>query len=202
MYSRDCKEIEDIGLATPQGMEKIVRFTLCTIQASLSGVKLQLEDINKVDLDSRFLWGQKAKGLGYFRNNREFIWGKVSKLREENKANDLDAITEALLIFMKVPNLGLVKAAFVCQMLGFDVACLDSHNLARLGMKPSMVAVPSKLGKESKIKRIHTYVKLTQEKGSEYWWNSWCEFVAGNRGNKDLDNGDLVSRFHVHCVKM
>jgi hypothetical protein len=35
---------------------------------------------------------------------------------------------------------------------------------------------------------------------AEYWWNSWCRYVAGNRANRALDTGDVVSRFHVECV--
>ena len=41
---------------------------------------------------------------------------------------------------------------------------------------------------------------MTQIEGSEYWWNTWCEYVAGNRANKLLNNGDIVSYFHVECV--
>jgi hypothetical protein len=41
---------------------------------------------------------------------------------------------------------------------------------------------------------------MTQIQGSAFWWNSWCDYVAGNRANKALDNGDIVSRYHVECV--
>ena len=35
---------------------------------------------------------------------------------------------------------------------------------------------------------------------AEYWWNTWCEYVAGNRANRALNTGDVVSRYHVECI--
>ena len=93
----------------------------------------------------------------------------------------------------------MVKAAFVAQMFGFNVACIDSHNLKRLGLSANAV----KLGKvkpATRCAKIADYVKMTQIQGSAFWWNSWCDYVAGNRANKALDNGDIVSRYHVECV--
>ena len=50
-------------------------------------------------------------------------------------------------------------------------------------------------------KKIADYVALTQRTGgSEYWWNTWCDYVAGNRANKSLSTGDEVSMFHVVAV--
>jgi len=41
---------------------------------------------------------------------------------------------------------------------------------------------------------------MCQEDGTKYWWDSWCDYVAGNRANRLLDTGDVVSKFHVDCV--
>ena len=81
------------------------------------------------------------------------------------------------------------------------MACIDSHNLKRLGMSENQV----KLGKvkpETRRKKITEYVAMTQQEGTEYWWNTWCEYVAGNKANRQLDNGDIVSRYHVECVDL
>jgi hypothetical protein len=102
---------------------------------------------------------------------------------------------------MDVPNLGMVKAAFLAQCLGFNVACIDSHNIKRLGISPNLVKSPPAAMKPATVrKKVEQYVELTQIEGSEYWWNSWCEYVAGNRANRALDTGDVVSRYHVECV--
>jgi hypothetical protein len=103
---------------------------------------------------------------------------------------------------MKVPNLGMVKAAFVCQMLGMNVACLDSHNIKRLGLTPSAVKVDAKLKPEKKRAKVLAYIELCQKEGTEYWWNTWCNHVAGNSANRRLNSGDLVSAYHVEAVTM
>ena len=183
MWKRDCIAIAEHAAASADGFIDVVEFTLCTIQAGLSTVKAQRLDIKDNGLQSKFLWG------------------KLMALRERG-SDDVDAIADGILLLMRVPNLGMVKAAFVMQMLGFNVACIDSHNLVRLGLPASAVKVGDKLKTESKYKKVKEYVVMTQQKGSEYWWNSWCDYVAGNRANKLLDTGDVVSRYHVECVIM
>lgn len=201
MYTRDCNAIADHAAKSPEGLIDVIEFTLCTIQAGLSTVKDQRLDIAANGLDSRFLWGKKADGLDYAIQNVGFLWPKLMALKECG-LDDVDAITDGILLLMRVPNLGMVKAAFVMQMLGFNVACIDSHNLTRLGMSPNAVKVGAKLKTETKYKKVRDYVIMTQKEGSQFWWDSWCDYVAGNRANKLLDTGDVVSRFHVECVIM
>ena len=43
---------------------------------------------------------------------------------------------------MQVPGLGIAKAAFVLQCLGVETACLDTHNLQRLGLEGDCLQVP------------------------------------------------------------
>jgi len=199
MYNRDCSAIADHGARSPNGLVDITRFTLTTIQAGLSTCMLQADDIAANGLASKFLWGKKADGLAYTIENKEYLWGKLMAIKERG-TGDVAAIADGIMLLMKVPNLGMVKASFVMQMLGFDVACIDSHNLTRLGMSPNAVKVGAKLKTETKYKKVCEYIVMTQTKGTEYWWNSWCEYVAGNRANRLLDTGDVVSKFHVDCV--
>ena len=196
MYQRDCKEIEHHALASPDGLVDVIEFTLCSIQAGLSTIKLQRKDIAKEGEASRFLWGNKRAGWKYTNKNKARLWGQLVLLREKNE------VVEAILLLAAVPNLGLVKAAFVAQMMGFNVACIDSHNLKRIGKTQAFVSLPKGLKPETKRKKVKAYVEYCQRKGSEYWWNSWCDYVAGNKANRDLDTGDLVSRYHVQAVKM
>lgn len=200
-YERDVSEIMAIS-DREQSVQRQVAFVLCTIQAGLSTVKGQMKDININGLQSKFLWGEKANGLAYVREHDAFLYGKVKYLQEKHGLDSVEGAVECIELFLKVPNLGMVKAAFVAQCLGFNVACIDSHNLKRLGMKPTQVKLGAKLKPETRKKKIREYVELTQEKGSAFWWNSWCDYVAGNRANKALSNGDIVSRFHVECIEV
>jgi len=201
MYRRDCKEIEEYALSSPAGLVDVIEFTLCSIQAGLSTIKLQRKDIAKVGFPSRFLWGKKREGLQYAMKHRERLWSKLVALRETSY-DEVETVCDAVDLLETVPNLGLAKASFVAQMLGFNVACLDSHNLKRAGKTSAFTSLPKTLKPKTRRKKIVRYVTFCQERGSEYWWNTWCEYVAGNKANRDLDTGDLVSRYHVQAVKM
>ena len=199
MFTRDGAAIAAHGLASPDGLVDVVEFVLCTIQAGLSTVKAQRVDIAENGLQSRFLWGKKADGLEYTRTNKKRLWAQVVAIVEDGRET-VDQCADAIQLFMKVPNLGMVKAAFVAQCLGFNVACIDSHNLKRLGMKPGAVKISPKLKPATARTKIAEYVQMTQVEGSEYWWNSWCEYVAGNTANRSLATGDEVSRYHTEAV--
>jgi hypothetical protein len=52
-----------------------------------------------------------------------------------------------------------------------------------------------------KLKKIADYVQLTIDTGgSQYWWDTWCAYVAGNRANKALDTAQKVSKYHVTAI--
>ena len=198
MYRKHVNQIIDICEAK-QSVLPVVTFTLCTIQAGLSTCLDQITDVNKHGASSRFMWGQKGKGYTYTQAHDAYLWGKVNHIKETLGTRSQAAAVAAIELFLPIPNLGMVKAAFVAQQLGFNVACIDSHNLVRLGLEAKHV----KLGKvkpETARRKVQAYVAMTQEKGSAYWWNSWCKYVAGNKANRKLDTGAAVSAYHVTCV--
>lgn len=200
MYKRDVKAIIEICEAK-QSVLPAGTFVLTTIQSALFQCKNQIKDTNVNGANSKYMWGKKGDGYDYLRKHDAFLWGKVNHIKQSMGTDSVEACVAAIELFLPVPNLGMVKAAFVAQCLGFNVACIDSHNLKRLGMNENQV----KLGKvkpETRHKKITAYVEMTQEQGSEYWWNSWCDYVAGNQANRQLDTGDVVSRYHVECVDL
>ena len=134
MYRKHVNQIIDICEAK-QSVLPVVTFTLCTIQAGLSTCLDQIIDVNKHGTKSRFMWGQKGKGYAYTKSHDAYLWGKVNHIKETLGTRSQDAAVAAIELFLPIPNLGMVKAAFVAQQLGFNVACIDSHNLVRLGLE-------------------------------------------------------------------
>jgi len=195
MYQRDCKKIAKFALKNPDNLARVTTFVLTTIQAGLATTHNQMLDIDKVGADSKYLWGNKRDGYLYMQEHKRVIFAAI---KEAVKTGDAVAAIDVL---TNVPNLGVVKAAFVAQMCGLDVACIDSHNCDRLGLSRSALKFPKGVKPETKRKKIADYVQFTRDTGgAEYWWNSWCEYVAGNRANKMLATGDMVSKFHVTAV--
>ena len=199
MYDRDMPIIAAYAESKPEGLLSVITFVLCTIQAGLSTVKAQMDDVKVNGEASMYLWGKKSDGYVYASDHIEFLWSKLFHLRDKS-IEDPEVIAEAIELLMAVPNLGMVKAAFVCQCVGFNVACIDSHNLKRLGLPPSAVKVSAKLSKEKKREKILNYIALCQQEGARYWWDTWCVHVAGNQANRRLKTGEAVSAYHSECV--
>lgn len=198
MFNRDATAIATHAIASPAGLLDVVVFTLCTIQQPLQQVAMQRADIAKVGAASRFLFGFKRAGFEYASEHQGFMWRVALDIlaRPDNADRKADLIQH----FMQVPGLGMVKAAFVVQMLGGGTACLDTHNLKALGMTESAVKVSAKLKPETARAKVLAYVKLCDDTGgSEFWWDKWCNFVAGRRGSP-LKTGDAVSAYHVDAV--
>ena len=202
MYQRDVNEIKGfVRWRGPDAMVNTGLFVLLTIQAGLSTVRGSMVKVERDGYDADCLWGKKAEGYEYLVDNAEYLYGKLYHIADTKGYESVDACADVIQLFMAVPNLGMVKAAFLAQCLGFNVACIDSHNIKRLGISPNLVKSPPSGMKPATVrKKVEQYVELTQVEGSEYWWNTWCEYVAGNRANRALDTGDVVSRFHVECV--
>lgn len=206
MYARDCAAIAAHAAASPAGLCDVLEFTLCTIQMGLSTVKQQRRDIADNGASSAFLFGSKRDGWLYMQQHAVTLWGEAMSIRERG-LDDASAIADAVQLFMQIPGLGLVKASFVAQMLGFNVACLDTHNLARHGIGSNRVKISAKLSAELKRKRVLDYIQLCHDlagagRCADFWWNSWCDYVAGNKANKLLDTGDVVSKYHYDAVTM
>ena len=201
MYNTHAMIISEHALKTQKGLLDVITFTFSTIQQALSTSPMQLDDIALNGLESKYLFGSKKAGLKYAQENIGQLFWDVQELKKKSLTN-VDTITEAVRLFYEIPGLNTVKASFICQMLGFDVACLDSHNLNRLGMAQKDVTIPKSLKNEKlRMKKIKAYVALTQKQGTVYWWNSWCDYVAEKGGaNKLLPTGEDVSAFHVGCV--
>ena len=195
MFKDDNKKIARFALKSPDNMVRVGTFVLTTIQAGLATTQAQMHDIDEHGASSKYLWGNKRDGFLYLQEHKQVIFAAI---KAAVKANDPIGAIDVL---TNVPNLGIVKAAFVAQLVGLDVACIDSHNCDRLGLSRSALKFSKKVKPELKRKKIADYVKFTQDTGgSEYWWNTWCEYVAGNRANKRLDTAEKVSRYHVDAV--
>jgi len=194
MYDRDMPVMAKHGWSSPDGLVDIVAFVLCTIQQPLQSVGNQLSDVRKRGANSKYLFSAKRNGYQFILDNKFSIYVGLLDCKQN------DDVVGAVELLTTVPSLGMVKASFVAQCLGFDVACLDSHNLTRLGWAASATKLDKKTKPELRRKKIQKYVEFCQIKGAEYWWDTWCDYVAGNSANKKLPTGDAVSAYHVQAL--
>lgn len=199
MYREHCVgQIAPHALANPDNLVECIAFVLSTIQTPLARVGQCMDDIRANGEAAASLWGSKRTGYAYARKHRKSMHAAlVAAKRHGDEEFAVDVLS-------LVPGLGMVKAAFAAQLLGFEASCLDSHNLRRLGMSETALKFPKTCSDETRKRKIADYCKLCrQHGGAEYWWNSWCEFVAAKGGqNKALDTADKVSAYHSACFNL
>jgi hypothetical protein len=195
MYDRDMPLMKAHALASPSGLVDVVAFVLCTIQQPLQSVGRQMADIRANGASSKYLFGSKRGGYEYAVAHADVLHAAIVKAVEVR-----DTIG-AIDVLSNIPGLGIVKASFVAQIVGLEVACLDGHNLKRLGLAEATFKLSKTVKPDTKRKKIAHYVKACAETGgARFWWNSWCEYVAGNKANRSLTDGDMVSAYHVACL--
>ena len=195
MYDRDMPLMRAHALASPKGLTDVVAFVLCTIRQPLQSVRQQMTDIRANGAESKYLFGAKRAGYEYTVEHAAVLHAAVVKAVEVN-----DTIG-AVDVLSNVPGLGIVKASFVAQICGLEVACLDSHNLVRLGLPETAFKLAKTVLPVTKRKKIAAYVAACGSTGgARYWWDTWCDYVAGNKANRSLTSGDAVSAYHVHCL--
>jgi hypothetical protein len=201
MYQRDCTMIAQYALASPQGLYDVIEFTLCTINMPISRVHLQRQSIKEEGTQSKWVSATKANGINYAKMNQAYLHKQILHIRDKCGLDTIDGSQYAIDLFIKIPSIGMVKAGFIAQMCGFNVACLDRHNVRALGMSETALNLNKKVSDELRLKKIREYVKLCRRRGSEYWWDTWCNYVADRGGmNKSLPTGDAVSRYHVTAI--
>lgn len=199
-YIRDVELITNHALRSDAGMVDLIEFVFATIQQPLSMVPQIRESIGIHGVDSPFLFSYKRQGLQYAIEYAGELRQTIIELIDLYGVDSVDASALAVDTFFQIPGLGVVKAGFVAQCLGFNVGCIDSHNLVRLGIKPSAVEVRKRLLRNTQLRKIHAYVELCQSIGTAKLWDDWCAYVAGRKFNTQFTSGDEVSAFHVSCI--
>lgn len=202
MYKRDCVKISKYAEEGSGNFYDVLEFVLCTINMPLSRVIPQRLSIRQEGLDSKWLSKVKASGVYYGQTHKDELYDITFNIKSKYGVG-LAGSYRAVNHLTQIPSIGLVKAGFIAQMCGFNVACLDRHNVREFDLDQKVLSLSKGIKPELRLKKCKTYTRLCQKKGSEYWWDFWCNHVAERGGvNKTLDTGDKVSRYHVDAIEM
>ena len=186
MYQRDVGILKEYG-KTREGFNAIATFAILSANQPFVAMKAQMDGVRMNGDLSVYLYGAKRLGWRFLHMN-----SYPSDTKNWNLGDKLFDIS-------RIPALGLVKAAFVAQMLGENIGCLDTHNLAKCGLEYSEVRLRKDLSANNQLARIDKYIHCVHSYGNaEWWWDQWCEEMA--KPGTSLDTADKVSAFHVTAV--
>jgi len=158
MYKRDNKKIAQFILKNPDNTVIGIGFVIGTIQNALYKMRPFMDGLAHDGADSIHM-SMKRKGYLYAIEHKHVLHEALkAAVKHNDPVGAIDVLTN-------VPMLGIVKAAFVAQLVGLDVACLDSHNLNRLGLKETAFKLNKNVTRETKLSKIKKYVSYTQETG-------------------------------------
>lgn len=143
-------------------------FALLSIRQPIRNVPAQMADVDERGDGSDYLFGFKRAAYAYIMD-----YGDQLRCDVMNAATNV-----ARMEFMcQVPGLGLVKAGFVLQLMGYDVACLDSRNVKREGRNPRAFRTDGKKTGPAFVRKLIRYL-VEVEGHAETYWDAWCRDVA------------------------
>jgi hypothetical protein len=190
-FQMHCVPLSEAARQSDSVTLDVFTLVLLSIQQPWYGMPRQFADVRAKGDESVYLFGHKRAGYQY-------VSAHVAELRDAAKrAHDTGDLDSLILRYLDVPSLGLAKASFAAQMTMADGACLDVHNLRRLGLGPSAMRLSKKLKPDSIARKVQEYNEAWRKVGdSAHWWDSWCDALVFNSYNK-FENGFEVSAMHT-----
>lgn len=173
-----------------------VMFAICSIRQPTIAVPDQLGILFDGAEGENPLFGHKFDAWAYIsdQSNAARIWARLGTLWRDRDAWKTNAAEEAIVSLLDIPGMGIVKAAFVAQLMGFDIACLDARNITREKRNPRAFRTDGKSPAALRPK-VNAYVAETFGK-AEYYWDAWCEDVAAAYDRTPL----AISELHLAIV--
>jgi hypothetical protein len=194
MYEQHATKVQAYSQRSADNMADTVIMVLLSIKHNWLTVGEMLDDVRKTKQDSRFLWRSKKAGYTYIMTHKHKIHSQMMAVINSHKSRD-DKALSLMRIFLRVPGLGLPKAGFVCQLTAGLVGCMDVHNIKMYDLDTRVLTLDKNVKSEAKITaKIQDYVKLCHDYGTEFLWNSWCEYLS-TKSDKWTD-GFHVSEVH------
>ena len=170
---------------------KGVRMSIKSIRKPWRFVARQIEEFNKFGLRARCIRGSKEKSMLWLEINKDSLYRNVmASLEYKGRRKKV----EMMLAFLEVPNLGLAKAGFCCQLFGGVVGCIDTHNVRHYNVDLNVLSYDKNASLETRLKKINAYLDLCQRIRSEHLWNRWCNDLA--RKDKRFKDAFEVSELH------
>ena len=127
MYANHVPQIAAAMRADQPTFCRGVMFAILSARVQFIRVPGQCRELSARKADAQCLWGWKFDAYAYLSEHKNELFGLVAHC---------DDTAEALYQVTRIPGMGIVKGAFVLQLLGHDIACLDVRNIVKDGRSP------------------------------------------------------------------
>lgn len=170
----------------PETFARGVTFAVLSMRTQFVRLNEQMKQVDNAGQSAQALWGFKRGAYLFLRKRCNYYFHRVS---------DIFDPVEGILALTEIPGIGIVKAAFILQMMGHDIGCFDTRNASRLGIHPREYRTDGiKIGPAFR-RKVERYVTSTQGQ-AEPLWNDWCSDVASVYKTTAED----ISRDHLIIV--
>jgi len=199
MYDTHAKAVQDYSRLSSDNLADVVLMVVLSIQQPWFAVGDQLKDVKLNGIDSRFIWGNKAKTYKSLMSRKEFIYSQYLAVLNSNKSDD-DRALSLMNVFLQIDGLGMAKAGFACQLTAGLVGCIDIHNLRMYNIPIKDLKLSKSLkSKDIKNRRVMNYISICHDIGTEKLWNTWCNTLATK--SKRFEDGFHVSQVHYSYLQ-
>ena len=189
-----------IGAAMREDPEIFKRgcvFVILSIRTGIDRLDGQMAEVDEQRASAPCLFGWKRRAYQHIQLHGRRLH---TTLMDVWNADPMDARQwshgaehEVIRTLLEVPGLGIVKAAFVAQLFGFDVACIDSRNAEREGRKRDAFKYDKTRKREARLdKLLALYLSATHGRAEEYW-DAWCDYVGADYKR----TGEQISAMHL-----
>lgn len=188
MYEKHVPILTQYG-QTSDGFADIVVFAICTQNQRFYNVAGMLKTLHVDGVAAcRKLTLRQKDAIVY-------AYRHAGDLQQTLPACTVDAMR----VLVELPGIGIVKAGFILQMLGYPIGCLDVHNLRLAGLAPKVFArIPASA--EGLTHKIHVYRDVCHTLGgAERLWDDWCTLIS-LKYPRWFPTAEHVSSYHVACI--
>jgi hypothetical protein len=172
MYADHVPVIAGAMRADVGTFKRGVMFAILSARVPFHRVPDQCSELKKRGRDAACLWNWKFDAYCYLEDHAADLHSAACG------TNDAGGCIRAL---CQIPGLGIVKGAFVAQMLGHDVACLDARNIAREGRNPRAFRTDGVKTGAAFSAKVDRYLAETYGRAAELW-DTWCNEVGPDYG--------------------
>ena len=188
MYASHVPVIAEATRSDPAIFERAVWFAVLSMRQPFDKVPGMMDDLDYYDSLGR---GYECPHLFGFKRD---AWAYTREHRDELHRDVLAAATnEARMhVLCRIHGMGLVKAGFVLQLMGYDVGCLDTRNVKREGRDPRAFRTDGRKSGAGFDRKVRAYLREVEGR-AEYLWDTWCADVAVTYGQ----TAETISAWHM-----